>query len=92
MGGHLYSPDELKDFRNAYFVLNIPYTTPANLIKKAYRALIKTWHPDLFPAGSRQQAQATERMKEINYSYNRIKHAPLRYHISSYPEAEERRQ
>jgi len=87
----VYSNTELHDLKNAYAVLNIPYETPAPLIKKAYRALVKKLHPDLFPCGSQEQITATKQIQEINVAYDKIRHAPLRYHIVSYPRIEERR-
>jgi curved DNA-binding protein CbpA len=87
----MFSPADLMDIKKAYLTLNIPFTAPAPLIKKAYLALVKKWHPDRLPQGSLEHVKATERMKEINNAYALVRHAPLRYHISSYPQAEERR-
>ena len=44
-------------------------------VKKAYRALVKRWHPDHFqqrPSWERKQAE--EKFKEITTSYRRISH------------------
>jgi hypothetical protein len=78
----LYSSDELMEFRNAYLVLNIPHNASAKLVKKAFRAMIKKWHPDLFPAGSDDQTLATEMMQKINEAYALVKDAPLLYSVT----------
>jgi|GEM_PF-4551443 len=79
----MYTPDELAEIRNAYIVLNVPRTASARLIKKAYRDMIKKWHPDLFPAGSDDQELATEMTQKMNESYRLIKDAPMQNHIQA---------
>ena len=67
------------DLKRAYELLNVPVTTSAPAIKRAYRAMTKRWHPDLYRAGSPEHAEATQMMKQINEAYATIQRAPLRY-------------
>ncbi len=77
--------DELRRLRSAYEVLGVPLSSAAAEIKREFRRLAKTWHPDKWPAGSEQQAKAADRMREINVAFEAIRHAPLRYHIEGHP-------
>lgn len=53
-------------------VLGIDATaTPENL-KKAYRNLVKQWHPDKFQNDLRLQNNAQERLQEINEAYRAL--------------------
>jgi curved DNA-binding protein CbpA len=58
-----------KDFQ----LLGVESDAPQDLVKKAYKAFVKTWHPDRFPQGSRQQHHAEEKLKNINAAYRRIR-------------------
>jgi DnaJ-class molecular chaperone len=51
--------------RNPYEVLGVAKDAPAGDIKKAYRKLAKTHHPDLHPG----DAEAERRFKEISQAY-----------------------
>ena len=51
--------------RNPYEVLGVPKDAPSGDIKKAYRKLAKTHHPDLHPG----DAEAERRFKEISQAY-----------------------
>ncbi len=51
---------------NAYTVLGLEPTASQTEIKKAYRALVKKWHPDKNPD---DKAVATAKFKEINEAY-----------------------
>jgi len=82
---------QIGELKRAYRVLDVPLTASAATIEEAYRRLTKRWHPDLYPAGTPALADATHMMKLINAAYSDIKHAPLRYHIESYPRASEKR-
>jgi molecular chaperone DnaJ len=53
-----------------YETLGIPHMAKPEQIKGSYRALVKRFHPDLFPAGSEAQAQAGERLRKINSAYS----------------------
>ena len=54
-------------------LLGIEPRAPEAAIKEAYRDMVKVWHPDRFPAGSRLQQKAAEKMKEINRAYDTVK-------------------
>lgn len=77
--------DDLRRLRAAFQALGVSLTSTASEIRREFRRLAKTWHPDKWPAGSPQQAKAEERMREINVAYDAIRHAPLRYHIEGHP-------
>jgi len=82
-------PTQLTQLKRAYEVLGLPQTASAPAIKQSYRKLTKRWHPDLYPAGSPQQSEATQMMKVINESYDLISTAPLRYYDESYADKRE---
>ncbi|NQW29034.1 MAG: J domain-containing protein [Ignavibacteria bacterium] len=51
-------------------VLGVPATASAAEVKKAYRAQVSKWHPDMFVQdGTAQQAEANKRTQEINAAY-----------------------
>ena len=55
-----------------YAVLGLAPTASAREIKQAHRDLVRLWHPDRFASGSRLQAEAIERLKEINVAYQQL--------------------
>src|SRR6266496_2335143 len=52
-----------------YQTLGIPQTAKPEQIKRSYRVLVKRFHPDLFPAGSEEQADAGQRLRQVNAAY-----------------------
>jgi curved DNA-binding protein len=64
--------------RTHYQTLGIPQQATADDIKHSYRSLIKRFHPDLFPSGSRAHAEAESRMREINLAYAALSNARKR--------------
>jgi curved DNA-binding protein CbpA len=52
-----------------YETLGIPTTAKPEQIKRAYRMLVKRFHPDLFPVGSEAQFEAEVRIRQINAAY-----------------------
>lgn len=79
-------PSEFAALKHAYRVLGALPDSSALEIRRAYRRLAKTWHPDRFAHDSPQQQRATERMREINEAFELVKHAPLRFHVDAQPE------
>ncbi|MBU0858755.1 MAG: J domain-containing protein [Alphaproteobacteria bacterium] len=82
--------DEILGLKWAYHVVGVDHNATATTIKQRYRALVKEWHPDKWASSPDQEAHATRRMQNINSAYDQIKDAPLRYHISTHPRAQER--
>ena len=42
-------------------------------IRKAYKDMVRVWHPDRFTGNPRLRAKATEKLKEINIAYGEIR-------------------
>ncbi len=72
--------EQLGQWKAAYALLNVPLDASASAIKLGYRSLMKRWHPDLYAAGSEEQAEATRMTELINEAYAKIERAPLRYY------------
>lgn len=61
-----------KDIREYYSALNLsPGATPLQ-IKRAYRQLMRRWHPDLFKPGSVMQMTAEDIAKEVNEAFDQL--------------------
>jgi hypothetical protein len=56
-------------------------------VKRAYRALVKVWHPDRYSQTPHMQQQALEKIQAINHAYAKIRAASLQYsaHIACPP-------
>jgi curved DNA-binding protein CbpA len=52
-----------------YETLGIPREASAERVKRSYRSLVKIYHPDKFPSGSAEQAEAEKRIRDINEAY-----------------------
>ncbi|MCP5106826.1 MAG: DnaJ domain-containing protein [bacterium] len=61
----------------AYLLLNVSPGDSTEKIREEYLKLARTFHPDRLSANPAAQAEAAEKMKEINSAYSLIKHAPL---------------
>ena len=57
---------------NPYEVLGVSTNASDEEIKKAYRALVKKYHPDQYK-GTAFEAEANEKLKEINEAYDMLK-------------------
>ncbi len=57
---------------NPYEVLGVSTNATDEEVKKAYRALVKKYHPDQYK-GTAFEAEANEKLKQINEAYDMIK-------------------
>ncbi len=77
----MLSGPQIDEWKEAYEILRVPYSASPDAIKKAYRRLTKRWHPDRYPEGTPEQAQATLMMERINEAHSKITDAPLRFFL-----------
>lgn len=54
--------------KNYYEILEVDIKASAEVIEKAYRALVKKYHPDLQPPEKRREAE--DKIKDINEAYD----------------------
>ena len=59
--------------RPDYLNMGVPFGTDFNITKKAYKQLITKYHPDKNSATPEALHKATERSKNLNISYQKIK-------------------
>ncbi|MEB3356361.1 MAG: DnaJ domain-containing protein [Synechococcales bacterium] len=63
----------MTDLHSYYKILELePGSSPAE-IKRAYRTLVKCWHPDCFPGDPQKQREAEEQIKRLNEAYNLLR-------------------
>lgn len=75
------------DIRTCFTLLDLDPNATIEEAKLAYKAQVRRWHPDQFPAGSVTQMGAQEQLKRINIAYARIKaHIPSRPHRPTAPQ------
>src|SRR5438093_2620395 len=55
-----------------YRILELEPGASPEVVKQAYRELVKIWHPDRFPNDPKFQKRANEKTKEINEAYKKI--------------------
>ncbi len=60
------------DINHAYEILGLKPGASQAQVKRAYRQLVKIWHPDRF-FDQKQKQEAEEKIKEINAAYNYLK-------------------
>jgi curved DNA-binding protein CbpA len=74
-----------------YEALGIPRDATAERIKRAYRSLVKVWHPDKFRSGSEAEAEAGRRIREINAAYSMLSNQSARASYDAKLERQHRR-
>ena len=68
-----YIPDPPEMLRPDYDNLGVPFGTDFDITKKAYKKLIIKYHPDKNSSSSEEMKRATEKSKNLNISYQKIK-------------------
>jgi DnaJ domain len=63
----------------AYGTLGVERAATKDAIRARYRELAQIHHPDHWPSGSLEHAEAHTRMREINVAYDLIRKAPLQH-------------
>jgi WD40 repeat protein len=63
----------MSNYVRYYEILGLELNTSSEEVKKAYRNLVKIWHPDRFPNNSPEQKQAEEKFKKILEAYEVLK-------------------
>src|SRR5437899_6746225 len=53
----------------AYAILGLRPGSSSSEIKRRYKHLVKTWHPDRWAGDPTSQAEAAQRMREINLAW-----------------------
>ncbi len=57
----------------SYKTLDLKNGASIDDARKAYKDMVRVWHPDRFAGNPRLRAKATEKLKEINLAYGEIK-------------------
>jgi len=56
-----------------YHTLQVPPGSSIREVQLSYRKLMRRYHPDLYPPGSRKHAIATRKSKSLTIAYNALK-------------------
>ena len=62
----------VEDISQFYRVLDLKSGASMEDVRRSYRELVKVWHPDRFERDSSVQQKAQEKLKEINFAYERL--------------------
>ncbi|BAZ19545.1 heat shock protein DnaJ domain-containing protein [Kalymmatonema gypsitolerans NIES-4073] len=60
------------NINDAYSILGLKPGASPTEVKRAYRKLVKIWHPDRFSHPQKKQ-EAEQKIKQINEAYNKLK-------------------
>lgn len=70
----------MKHIKTYYEILELPEGASAEEIKRAFRNLVKEWHPDLHP----EKADAAEKTQELNEAYSVLSDPDKRLQYDEY--------
>lgn len=56
--------------KDVFRIMGVEPGAPPDVIRRAYRDLVRVWHPDRFPNDARLRSFVEERLKEINTAYD----------------------
>ncbi len=70
-GTYIPAPPEI--LRSDYLNMGVPFGADFEIIKKAYKELIRKHHPDKNSKNSESIHKATEKTKKLNISFQKIK-------------------
>jgi curved DNA-binding protein CbpA len=62
----------MDDMDGYYAALELKSGASLEEVKRAYKDMVKVWHPDRFSHDPRLQQRAQEKLKEINLAYQRL--------------------
>jgi len=62
----------MDDIDRYYEILELKSGASLEELKRAYRDLVRVWHPDRFSHDTRLQQKAQEKLKEINEAYETL--------------------
>lgn len=79
----MYNNQQIMEFDKAYRLFALERTACPETIKRRYRALVKTWHPDRWATDERKEREATAKVQAINAAFQLIRNAPLRHHVAA---------
>ena len=71
---------DLTTLLDAYALLEVPLSAGPGDVRRSYRRLSRTQHPDRYPSGSAEQQAAAARMTLLDRACDDIQDAPLRFH------------
>lgn len=63
---------DARDLRHAYAVLELTPPVDETSLKRQHRLLVRRWHPDRYQADPVGQAEATQRLRDINIAYELV--------------------
>ena len=62
----------IDDLQACYRLFDVEPGVPLEEVKRAYRELVRVWHPDRFAHDPALQQRAQEKLKQINLAYEQI--------------------
>lgn len=61
------------DLQQCYTTLDLPFGASFEEVKRAYKELVRVWHPDRFPNSPDLQQRAHSKLSRINEAYETLK-------------------